>query len=88
MATSIAETHPELFHYTGIGGLEGIVKSQTLWATHAAFSNDATEIRAFEARLPQILRPAVERLLETFLTLYETANQCGVARHWVNKPRS
>lgn len=55
MEASISQTHPELFHYTGISGLEGIVKSQTLHATHAAFLNDAAEIRAFAVRLPEIL---------------------------------
>jgi hypothetical protein len=56
----IAREHPELFHYTGIAGLEGIVRTQTLWATHAAFLNDALEIRAFAARLPSVLRASVE----------------------------
>ncbi len=56
----IAQDHPELFHYTGIAGLEGIVRTQTLWATHAAFLNDALEIRAFAARLPSLLRASVE----------------------------
>jgi hypothetical protein len=63
MTTPIAEEHPELIHYTGIGGLEGIIKSQTLWATHAAFLNDAMEIRAFEARLPEVLRAPVEKFV-------------------------
>jgi Protein of unknown function (DUF2971) len=60
METAIAERPSELFHYTGIGGLEGIVKSQTLWATHAAFTNDSTELRVFSEKLPGILRPVVE----------------------------
>jgi hypothetical protein len=64
MATPIAEIHPELFHYTGIRGLEGIIKSQTLWATHFTFSSDAAEIRAFQPRLNDILRPAVTRGFE------------------------
>ncbi|MGB9429581.1 MAG: DUF2971 domain-containing protein [Gammaproteobacteria bacterium] len=59
MTTTIAETYPELFHYTDIVGLKGIITSQTLWATHAAFLNDATEIRLFKERLPEILKPVV-----------------------------
>jgi hypothetical protein len=31
----------ELYHYTGIHGLKGIVESQTLWATHYKYLNDA-----------------------------------------------
>src|SRR5665811_43301 len=63
MTVSISEIHPELFHYTGIGGLEGIIKKQTLRATHAAYLNDATEIRAFESRLSEILRVPIEKLV-------------------------
>lgn len=59
MTATIAETYPELFHYTDIVGLKGIIESQTLWATHAAFLNDLTEIRLFEQRLPESLQPAV-----------------------------
>jgi hypothetical protein len=41
--TTIAESHPELFHYTGLQGLTGILTSQTLRATHALNLNDKTE---------------------------------------------
>jgi hypothetical protein len=64
MVTELADEHPELFHYTGINGLEGIVKSQTLWATHASFLNDTTEINAFKSRLPHILRPEIKNTVE------------------------
>jgi Protein of unknown function (DUF2971) len=67
MAAHLAATHPELFHYTGIRGLEGIVTSQTLWATHAAFLSDAAEIRAFQARLLEILRPWVASRVEALI---------------------
>lgn len=33
-----------LFHYTGIGGLIGIVNSRAVWASHAYYMNDAKEI--------------------------------------------
>lgn len=60
MAKLLEEDYPELFHYTGISGLEGIIKSQTLWATHALFMNDTTELSEFKERLRDILRPAIE----------------------------
>jgi hypothetical protein len=63
LTTSLAKEHPELFHYTGIAGLEGIIKSQTLRATHPAFLNDAMEFRAFEARLAELLRSPSEKFL-------------------------
>ncbi len=52
----------ELYHYTGIHGLEGIVQSQTLWATHYKYLNDAEEIAHFRDRLPEILRPVFKNI--------------------------
>jgi len=54
---TLADQHPELFHYTGVAGVEGILKTQTLWATHARSLNDASELIAFRERLPRIIRP-------------------------------
>ena len=64
MAASLAEEHPELFHYTGINGLQGILESQSLWATHSSFLNDTTEIEAFKKILPDILRPAMIKTVD------------------------
>lgn len=49
----------ELFHYTGLSGLEGIIRTQSLRATHFAFLNDMTELRTFEQRLIKILHKAL-----------------------------
>lgn len=35
----------ELFHYTTISSLQGILKTKTLWATHAGYLNDSSETR-------------------------------------------
>ena len=56
---SVSEAYPELYHYTGITGLKGIIESQTLWATHHAFLNDAEEIIHFRGLLPKVLNPIV-----------------------------
>lgn len=80
MTILIEETHPELFHYTGIAGLMGIVKYQTLWATHAAFLNDVTEIRAFQERLPDFLRPNVNAAIAE-LVRRVPANQALIDQH-------
>lgn len=57
----------ELYHYTGIHGLEGIVESQTLWATHYKYLNDAEEIEHFRDRLPDILRPVFESIFSDLM---------------------
>lgn len=56
----------ELYHYTGIQGLKGIVGSQTLWASHYKFLNDAAEVIHFQERLPRILGPIFINLLRDF----------------------
>lgn len=52
----IYEAHPELFHYTSAGGLEGILRSQSLWGTHWQYLNDAGELRHFSEKLPSLLK--------------------------------
>jgi hypothetical protein len=39
------EPPPVLYHYTGVKGLVGIVKSNRLWASDVLFMNDSTEVR-------------------------------------------
>ena len=65
MPKPLAEQHPELVHYTSAAGLAGILKSQTLWATHYSFLNDATEVKHwFESRFPEHIRTIVKKFLE------------------------
>jgi hypothetical protein len=63
MKKDIWDAYPELIHYTGPNGLDGILRTQTLWATHAAFLNDATELGLFRKRLPEFLHADVENAL-------------------------
>lgn len=48
----IIGTHPELHHYTTARGLEGIIRTNTLWATYFKELNDAKELQM--ARLPLV----------------------------------
>jgi len=63
------ETQPDdfdrsslLYHYTSAQGLEGIVRTQSLWATDTAFLNDTTEIR-------YAAEPLIKRMAEHSSTL-------------------
>ncbi|HKJ72695.1 MAG TPA: DUF2971 domain-containing protein [Alphaproteobacteria bacterium] len=63
----IYDAHPELFHYTDKKGLDRIVRTQTLWATHYQFLNDTTELQLMKPVLAKRLRPTVqEELLKLF----------------------
>ena len=56
----LEEDHPQLFHYTNAAGLDGILRSQTLRATHYAHLNDAEEIRHFlKNRLPEVFERVI-----------------------------
>ncbi|MER0171630.1 MAG: hypothetical protein DU489_13715 [Nitrosomonas sp.] len=73
MTKSLAEVHPELFHYTNAKGLMGIIESQSIWATHYAYVNDSEEIRHFlKSRLPDLLRTVVNEYLDELITQGES----------------
>lgn len=57
---TVSEAYPELLHYTTVAGLSGILDSQSLHATHAAYLNDSTEIKLFfRERLAKILEAGI-----------------------------
>ncbi len=66
MAIPVAEAYRELYHYTTVNGLLGIVSNQVLWATHIGYLNDAEEqIGFFERRLATLIEtPAREAIVE------------------------
>lgn len=42
-----------LVHYTSAQGLEGILRSNTLWATHSSHTNDGEELQILKTILPK-----------------------------------
>lgn len=60
MPKAVTDEYAELMHYTTATGLAGIVSTGCLWASHAAFLNDAQEMKHFfDARLPDLALPEV-----------------------------
>ncbi|MFN4275860.1 MAG: DUF2971 domain-containing protein [Ferrovibrio sp.] len=53
----VAQKHPELHHYTRWDGLEGIWKSQQLWAVRYDALNDPTEFRHVRGPLVEAIIP-------------------------------
>lgn len=69
MTKSLAEVHPELFHYTNAKGLMGIIESQSIWATNYRYLNDSTEIKFFlQDCLPDFLRSINEEYLDELIS--------------------
>ncbi len=62
MPVPVSHVYPELLHYTTAPGLRGIVSSGCLWATDAAFLNDASEIsHFFDVRLKDVIGRTVRQ---------------------------
>lgn len=61
MKNTVAETHPELYHYTSASGLYGMIERQQLWATNIAYLNDAEERTGFfDRRFPNLLLTSID----------------------------
>jgi hypothetical protein len=63
MTKNVWEEHEFLFHYTTQAGLEGILNSQALHATHYSRLNDEAEMLALRPRLLEIIRDDVTNRL-------------------------
>jgi hypothetical protein len=61
-ATNVWDEREYLFHYTTQAGLEGILNSQCLHATHYAYLNDEAEVTALR---PKLLELAIQSAKET-----------------------
>lgn len=61
----IWEEHDLVFHYTNRAGLEGILRSQQLHATHYKCLNDTSEMLHMSPRLAEAIHPAIrEEILQ------------------------
>lgn len=64
----VSGLYKKLYHYTTWNGLLGILKTQTLWATHYRFLNDYSELVLIRDKLIEAVSPVVEeeyrRLIE------------------------
>lgn len=59
-----SEVYKKLYHYTTWEGLQGIIETQTLWATNYKFLNDYTEIVLFRDKLISLLHPQLRKAYE------------------------
>lgn len=75
--------HPELHHYTSLAGLEGILRSRVLWATHFESLNDGSEVTHLKSQLisalAEALLPIVNRLRNTDRRILAESRTAGGA---------
>ena len=66
----VSNNYPELFHYTSLEGLKGIMESGTLWATNARHLNDSSEFqlmwKAIQPKLEEYFNENVMRNREQY----------------------
>jgi len=60
-------TEFELWHYTTLDGLKGILSDKTLWATHYRYLNDSSEFLYSQSIIQQVALPRVVSII---------ANEC------------
>jgi hypothetical protein len=61
---TVADKHDVVFHYTTAAGVEGILESQTLHATHYKYTNDASEMYCITPKLCSLAAPGVRKVYE------------------------
>jgi hypothetical protein len=81
--------HPELYQYTTKSGLQGIVKSNTLWATCYRDLNDSTEVTLLREPLKSVIAPLFDETMSRrnrhLRRFYEsTGGGAKMARDFVN----
>ena len=72
----VSEEYKRLYHYTTWEGLMGILKEQTLWATHYRFLNDASEIVLIKNKLLEFISPIIRK---EYQRLIKKSNEIKVA---------
>jgi len=85
-------THPELFHYTGRAGFEGIVGSNSFWATHFRdMKDDPTEVIGLRTSLTPVIAARYNEIVANFKTnrvgrrlWKKSGGGLGTARDFVN----
>ncbi len=80
---ALIKSDPELHHYTTRSGLQGICKTNSLWATHFSNLSDSSEIvllkKPLEAALVTLFKPLIiERQRESFEVRRHVANKGGL----------
>ncbi len=71
----IWEEHDLVYHYTDQAGLNGILETQTLRATHFAFMNDSKEVYQIKPRLVKTALPITTKLYENVAAANQQATE-------------
>jgi Protein of unknown function (DUF2971) len=76
MVDQVSKVYPTLHHYTNWGGIEGIIKNQTLWATNVRYLNDTSEYYLAKKPFTRLLHPIVRKSINEL-----SANSQSIKRY-------
>lgn len=68
------EGKTNLWHYTTLEGLEGILRDQCLWATHFRYLNDVSEFEYSKQILGDLFFPDIKKIIEDYCGDHPEAN--------------
>ncbi len=80
-----SDAYPRLYHYTTMKGVFGIIRTNTLWATHCKFLNDYSEIVLARDKLIVALKPSILASYQTLVSEDNNAGKAIAAHGGVNK---
>ena len=72
---NVSEAYPEVFHYTSVAALKGILQTNELWATSIKHLNDSSEM---EMIWPLVERKTKECLDEEFCSFVRAKPQLEI----------
>lgn len=76
LTEAVLQAHPQVYHYTDRGGFQGIVDSNTLWATFYKDLNDTTEVTLLREPLCKAL---VQHFVQTIREKAKTSLKVRMA---------
>ena len=62
---TLSSSYSELYHYTSIHALESIIRTRSLWATHARHFSDSSEMQCILHHIKRALRDCIDEEVDS-----------------------
>lgn len=60
----VSDVYPSLYHYTNWAGLQGILSSQSMWASNIKYLNDQSELTLARDPIYRLLLPKITAIIK------------------------
>ena len=71
----VSEVYKNLYHYTSWAGLQGILASQSMWASNIRYLNDQSELLLAREPIHRLLLPKINSIIEEKIASSEQAKK-------------